>query len=153
MRTLSFLLLFVWAALLTTFGQTLNRYTLVPRPAQLDSRAGEFVISRTTTIMVPLAQPQLKAIADSFANQINRSSRLGVAVRNINRMALPGNQLQFLPTRDTALGTEGYRIDVTEKLVTVEASTPAGFFTPCKRCISCCRLSCWRRRLLFRRTT
>ena len=138
MRTFSFVFVLIWAVSPAGFGQSFNRYTIIPRPAQLDARAGEFVISRTTTIMVPFAQPELKAIADSFASQINRSSRLGVTVRNVNRMAngriaaspvlRSGNLIQFLPTRDTVLGTEGYRIDATEKLITVEASTPTGFF-------------------------
>lgn len=128
MRTFSFLLLLMGAVTLTSVGQTLNRYTVVPRPAQLDPRAGEFVVSRSTVIVVPLAQPELKAIVDSFVSQINRSTGLSVAVRNVSRMALPGNLIQFLPMRDTTLGTEGYRIDATDKLVTVEAHTPTGFF-------------------------
>ena len=128
MRTISFLPFLIWAVSFSSFGQSLNRYTIIPRPAQFDPRAGEFVVSHATTIMVPFAQPELKVIADSLANQINRSSGLGVAVRNVNRMALPGNLIQFLPTRDTTLGREGYRIDATDKLVTLEASMPTGFF-------------------------
>ncbi|GAB3642959.1 glycoside hydrolase family 20 protein [Spirosoma arcticum] len=128
MRTISFLTFLIWTVSLSSFGQSLNRYTIIPRPAQLDPRAGEFVVSRATTIMVPFAQPELKAIADSFANQINRCTGIGVTVRNVNRMALPGNLIQFLPTRDTTLGREGYRIDVTDKLITVAATAPTGFF-------------------------
>lgn len=128
MRTISFLSLLIWGVSLTSSGQSLNRYTIIPRPAQLDPRAGEFVIDRATTILVPLAQPALKVIADSFANQINRSSGLSVTVRNEGRVNNGLKSIQFLPIRDTTLGTEGYRIDATDKLVSVEASTPTGFF-------------------------
>ncbi len=109
-------------------GQNLDRYPVIPRPAQLEPRSGEFVLQPTTTLLVPFAQTELKAIADTFARQISRSSGLTIAVRNVNRMALPGNAIQFIPSRDTALGTEGYRLDITDKIVSVEANTPRGFF-------------------------
>ena len=109
-------------------GQTLNRYTIIPRPAQLDPRAGEFVISRATVIVAPFAQPDLKTIADAFAKQINRSSELSMAVQNAGSAPVPSNAILFRPVRDTTLGNEGYRIDATDKLVTIEASTPTGFF-------------------------
>src|SRR5919199_1895140 len=64
------------------------RYAIIPRPAQLEPRSGDFVISRTTTIMVPFTQPELKAIVDTFANHINRVSGIGVSVRTVNKMAL-----------------------------------------------------------------
>ncbi|AQG82564.1 family 20 glycosylhydrolase [Spirosoma montaniterrae] len=110
-------------------SQTLDRYPVIPRPAQLEPRTGEFIFRSGTTLLVPVAQPELKAIADTFASQISRSSGLTVAVRTVNRMAVPGpNAIQFLPVRDTVLGNEGYRLDVTDKLITVEATTPRGFF-------------------------
>ncbi|UFH54529.1 family 20 glycosylhydrolase [Spirosoma sp. KNUC1025] len=112
----------------TVFCQSADRYQLIPYPEQLDPRAGEFVISATTTVMVPFAQPDLRMIAESFVNQLNRSSELTLAVKNMNKMAIPGNLIQFLPLRDTTLGEEGYRIDITSQLITVEAGHPKGFF-------------------------
>ena len=128
MRTVSFLSLFIFATTLTSLGQALNRYAIIPRPAQLEARAGEFVVNRATTIRVPFAQPTLKAIVDSFASQLNRTIELGIVVQNAGNTSAQSNAIQFLPTRDTTLGPEGYRIDATAKLVTVEASTPTGFF-------------------------
>jgi hexosaminidase len=78
--------------------------------------------------MVPFTQTELKAIVDTFANHINRVSGIGVSVRTVNKMALPGNSIQFLPISDTTLGDEGYRIDATDQLITVEANKPKGFF-------------------------
>ncbi len=127
MRAFSFLLLLIGAVSLTGFGQSVNRYAIVPRPAQLDARTGEFVINRATAILVPADQPQLKAVADSFAHHLNRIGGLGLTVEKTGS-AIPPNAIRFLPARDTALGTEGYRIDATDKLITLEASTPAGFF-------------------------
>ena len=67
-------------------------------------------------------------MADSFATQLARSTGLMVAVRNTDQMALPGNAIRFLPIDDATLGTEGYRLDITDQFVTLEANGPAGFF-------------------------
>ncbi|MBC3787609.1 glycoside hydrolase family 20 protein [Spirosoma utsteinense] len=137
MRTFCFLSILLWAATFHCVGQTPTRYTLIPRPAQLDPRPGEFVIGPATTLLVPADQPALKALVDSFASQINRTSGLGLAVRTTTQggrdssadsSAQQPNVIQFLPTRDSLTGAEGYRIDATVKQITVEASTPAGFF-------------------------
>jgi len=121
MRTFSFLSILIWAVSFTSSGQSLNRYAIIPRPAQLDARPGEFIVSRATTLTVPAGQPALKAVADSFANQINRSTKLGVAVQIANAAAInsAANTIRFLPARDTTLGNEGYRIDATDSLITV----------------------------------
>lgn len=127
----SFALLF-FVSVLTgwpVYGQVLDRYAIIPRPAQLESRSGEFVIGHTTTIVVPVGQPALKAIADTLAHQINRSSGLGILVRTGSQPAVAGgNRIQLVPAHDTALGPEGYRLDITPALVSLEASNPRGFF-------------------------
>ncbi|MFD2935943.1 glycoside hydrolase family 20 protein [Spirosoma flavum] len=127
------LILALIAQLTAAFSQATDRYTIIPRPAQLEPRAGDFVVSQSTTITVPFAQTDLKAIVDTFAYHINRSGGLNLSVRNVNKSALISrdagpNSIQFLSSRDTTLGAEGYRIDVTDKLVTVEAVSSKGFF-------------------------
>ncbi len=127
---------FFFAVLLTprfSVGQEAARYTLIPRPARLEARTGQFAVTRTTRIQVPAGLTELKTIADNFADQLNRTGGLGlaVAIRNLKADAPAGemgNLIQFLPSRDTTLGREGYRLDVTDKLVTVEATNPNGFF-------------------------
>ncbi|GAB3705958.1 family 20 glycosylhydrolase [Spirosoma flavus] len=122
------LVLLVFIVLPATYCQSVDRYTIIPRPAQLEPQTGEFIIDRTTVIMVPVAQTELKAIVDTFATHINRSTGLNVPVRNTNRLTSSGNIIDFLPSTDTTLHEEGYRINVTDRLVVVEARTPKGFF-------------------------
>ncbi|WP_080236995.1 glycoside hydrolase family 20 protein [Spirosoma rigui] len=129
MRTVSFLLALLWVALLNCIGQTPNRYTLVPRPAQLEPRPGEFVLGPGTTFLVPAGLPALKTVVDSFASQINRSTGLSMAVQTGTASPAAGtNQLVFITSRDTTLGSEGYRIDATDSRITVEATATNGFF-------------------------
>ncbi|GAB3953874.1 family 20 glycosylhydrolase [Spirosoma harenae] len=78
--------------------------------------------------MVPFADTELKNIVEQFANQLHQSVGLTVPVRTLNKVSPPGNLIQFLPLRDTTMGAEGYRMDITSQVVTVEAATPVGFF-------------------------
>ncbi|WP_420147806.1 family 20 glycosylhydrolase [Spirosoma sp.] len=110
------------------FSQSTDRYQLIPYPAQLEPRSGTFTLSRTTTVMIPFAEPDVKGIVETFVNQINHRSGLALSVRNTAKTAAPGNLIQFQSLRDSTLGDEGYRIDVTDQLVTVEARNPKGFF-------------------------
>ncbi|MBD2701194.1 family 20 glycosylhydrolase [Spirosoma sp. BT702] len=122
------LVLFFFTTLSATYCQSVDRYTIIPRPAQLDPRTGEFIIDRSTVIMVPFAQTELKAIADTFATQLNRSTGLNVPVRNTNKLISSGNIIEFSPSTDTTLHEEGYRINVTDRLAMIEARSSKGFF-------------------------
>ncbi|GAA4399675.1 family 20 glycosylhydrolase [Nibrella viscosa] len=105
-----------------------DRYPIIPRPAKLEPRQGNFVVSRTTTVMVPFANAELKTIAETFVSRLNTAGGLGVTLRNTNKMALPGNLISFIPSTNTQLGDEGYRLDIQPNLVQVEAYKPKGFF-------------------------
>jgi hexosaminidase len=129
MRTVSFLFTLLWALSFSAFGQSSGRYTLVPRPARLEARPGNFTLSHSTTLLVPPAQAALKTLVDSFASQLNRSTGLGITVQNSGTAPAGGSdQIEFLLSQDSATGPEGYRIDATGQRITVEAATPAGFF-------------------------
>ncbi|WP_234735158.1 glycoside hydrolase family 20 protein [Tellurirhabdus bombi] len=122
---------FLWLGLLMSsvgFSQSANEYPIIPKPAKLEARQGKFQLSNTTTVMVPVGNDEVKSIADLFTNQLNASSGLKVAVRNSNKMALPGNLISFQPSQDASIGEEGYRIDIKPEVVTIEALNPKGFF-------------------------
>ena len=119
--------------ILPAFCQFTDRYTLIPRPAQLEPRSGEFIVDQHTEIRVSFSQPAIKAIADQFAGQLTRSSGLVISVNESNQPLSPSpaadqTLILFRPSLDTTLGGEGYRIDVTSQLVTIEASQANGFF-------------------------
>ncbi len=132
MKFLRFLLLI--APLLTvqtSFGQTEDRYTIIPRPASILPRPGEFVIGRHTVLVVPGGRSDIKLIADDLATELNRVTQFGIKVytepyRPVSQTV--GAVIRFLPTLSTELSDEGYRLDATPTSVTLEATGPAGFF-------------------------
>ncbi|QKZ12773.1 glycoside hydrolase family 20 protein [Spirosoma sp. KUDC1026] len=109
-------------------SQSASQYAIIPRPAQLEPRSGAFMLTRNTVILVPFAQKTAKAVADTFAHQLNRTSGLGIPVRDAGSGQVADSQIRFQPVTDTALGKEGYRLDVTEKQLIIEAAGPEGFF-------------------------
>jgi hexosaminidase len=118
---------------LAHFGlsQSTNQYAIIPRPGQLEPRSGAFVLTRNTAITVSFSQTTLKAVVDTFVGRLNRTSGLNISMRDAG--AAPGqlsadNQIHFQTVTDTTLGKEGYRLDVTERLITIEAAAPEGFF-------------------------
>ncbi len=115
------------------FGQVDNRYTIIPRPASIDARPGEFVVNPSTRIRVPVGQIALKTMAETFAGQLHLSTGLTVQILETDQTmntadALLTNAIVFVPVTDTALGAEGYRMDVTAQRITIEATAPKGFF-------------------------
>ncbi|MCX6214591.1 family 20 glycosylhydrolase [Spirosoma sp.] len=112
----------------TTFAQLTNRFSIIPKPAQLEAGTGQFTFDSTTTITIPAGQPDLKAIADTLANRLNRTTGSGIFVQTAPNPTAAGKTIQFLPITDAALGEEGYRINVTDRRVTLEAANTKGFF-------------------------
>ena len=112
-------------------SQSVNQYAIIPRPAQLEPRSGGFTLTRNTVITVPFSQTTLKAVVDTFAGQLNRTSGLKMSVRDAGAAPVQrssDDQIRFQTVTDATLGKEGYRLDVTERLITIESASPEGFF-------------------------
>jgi hexosaminidase len=98
---------------------------IVPNPAFLDARAGEFRLRPSTPLVAPAGQPQAQRVAEIFSQLMGRTYRMPLRV-------LHG------PPRDGAihlrldagngLADEGYRLEVSPTRVTVSAATPRGLF-------------------------
>jgi hexosaminidase len=131
MRTRFFFFVLLCCVAYSGLSQSVNQYAIIPRPAQLEARTGAFVLTRSTVITVPFSQSALKAVADTFASQLNRTSGLGILVRDAGSVAgqsSSDNQIQFRTSADATLGKEGYRLDVTDKQITIESAGNEGFF-------------------------
>ena len=96
-------------------------YSLIPRPAVVDARRGQFNLQRTTSLRAPAL---FAAVAHRFVRDIANSTNYDLAIRS------SGAQTKniIILRRDPSLAPEGYQLDVTSNAVTVRASTPAGAF-------------------------
>ncbi|RAK03157.1 hexosaminidase [Larkinella arboricola] len=122
---------FLWLGILLSFtclGQSENRCPIIPRPAHLETREGRFVLSNTTIVRIPAANPELRTLAENFIRQVNTASGLTLGIQSANESGAAESVLTFRSVGDTGLGAEGYRMDVTTRTITIEAAQPAGFF-------------------------
>ena len=101
----------------------LAQYEVIPRPAVLTPRRGQFQLRATTALRADVA---LLPVARRFARDI--ADATGFDLRAVSGAARAGSTTSIWLVRDGTLPSEGYALDVTADAVTVRASTPAGAF-------------------------
>lgn len=96
-------------------------YALIPRPAVVDARRGQFEIRKTTAVRAPA---MFSAVAHRFARDIANATNFDLTV------SAPGAAAanSIIIRRDTAIAPEGYQLDVSATAITIRASQPAGAF-------------------------
>ncbi|MCE2835276.1 MAG: glycoside hydrolase family 20 zincin-like fold domain-containing protein [Chitinophagaceae bacterium] len=109
--------------LLTSLVQAQSLVPLIPAPARLELRSGQFIIDPGTTLRYDAAQPELRRIAGWFSDAVHRISGLRLAQQRSG-----GRSISLKLKLNDGLGSEGYRLEVTPAQVSIEASGPAGVF-------------------------
>jgi hexosaminidase len=107
------------------FGSTQNnqRLTIIPLPVKMDLKSGSFGIKKNTVIYCH--QKDLIAVANYLNTQI--SGTLGFTLE-IKDGTGKGINLQISDKEDKTIGTEGYRIHVTNDNLFISANKPNGIF-------------------------
>jgi hexosaminidase len=93
---------------------------VVPAPATVATSHSVFELDPATTISAP--RGQAAAVAEQLAGQLRRSTGYRLPVVSAR------GDIALSLTRRVDLGTEGYRLDVTDDHVTITADQPAGLF-------------------------
>jgi len=96
---------------------------LVPLPAHLELKAGNWTLKRTTRLVA-------RGAAATEANKLAEalSAPLGGRMPVVRRTAREGDIEMTLTAPDAQLGVEGYRLSVIPGRVTLRAATRAGLF-------------------------
>jgi hexosaminidase len=106
-------------------AQAPDSIAIIPRPASLRVGHGWFVLSPHTVIWTDRAD---SAVARRLSRALSPATGYDLPVRVGESGA--GSRIVFRRTssRDTTLGTEGYRLDVAPSVVTITAAAAAGAF-------------------------
>lgn len=118
-RTIRALLAAALLAPAATFGA--DAPAVVPAPASLEVRAGQFALGPTTVLAVEAKDAGARRAAERLAKLLEASAGVTLAVRE----GFPADAIRFIRARE--LGAEAYRIDAGPRGVTVSASSDAGF--------------------------
>ncbi len=96
---------------------------IIPKPQKLYSEKGVFVLKKNTTVSISSQQDEVSPIADLFVSTINASTGYSLSIKNEK-----GDINLIINEKLDHLGTEGYKLDVSQSKITLEAYKPAGLF-------------------------
>ncbi|RXF71101.1 beta-N-acetylhexosaminidase [Arcticibacter tournemirensis] len=115
--------LFVYAGFTASAQTSSGKIAIIPEPVSIVEHTGTFVLPEKTTI-------KASSNAESMQVAAYLKEKLGVTGKNIV-VSHSGNsniELVLLRKEDTELSKEGYRLNVSEEKVKIEANQPAGLF-------------------------
>jgi hexosaminidase len=122
-KTVYLLFSFCILAFLPICGQ--NKYPILPKPVRLDAKEGHFILSKNLVIAVAGTDPELRRLAEGFAQQIGRVAGRDTKVFAGNFRVKDG--INFVVSKDPKLGVEGYFLEVTPKRIVITAEQSKGF--------------------------
>jgi hexosaminidase len=99
---------------------------VIPRPAQVTSRAGVFMVGSALTVIVPASDPQARAAAAGL-RELLAKGRPALLPMTVQVGAARDGALMLRRVDDAALGPEGYRLSVTPQRIELAANGPAGW--------------------------
>ena len=105
------------------------RVAIIPRPARVEHREGEFTLSPDTALLVDETAPDGLATATLLADWL--AAETGVRLQpQLASPQLPPANFILLTARKASndFGEEGYTLRVTPQSVTLRATKPAGLF-------------------------
>lgn len=122
------LLLFAFASAITFTAIAQNTYHLIPQPARLTEKPGQFKLSKDTKLVIATNDPTTKQIAQSLVNQLNIASGLNMSVVVASAAVNKGANIFFTLMKDSPWGYEGYQLKVSPERITIESESVKGLF-------------------------
>ncbi|MEZ4776093.1 MAG: family 20 glycosylhydrolase [Bacteroidia bacterium] len=133
MRHLNLLLILAFAFTIFACNPSGNEqsapatFSLIPRPASFTPGNGYFTIAKNTRIVLPANAPEINAMGDLLANQINQATGFAPEVEMTDSPSPTKNAIVI--SLDPAINhAEGYTLKATKENIAIQAQTPQGVF-------------------------
>jgi hexosaminidase len=110
----------------TTDYSELSAVPIIPQPVYVESGRGLFELTKNSIIYVDTATPEWLSVAEALAEKLRPSTGFVLNISVAQEPTLPGIRLTLV--NDPEFATEGYHLEITEKLLTVSANTAQGAF-------------------------
>jgi hexosaminidase len=102
--------------------------SIIPRPLKLERRPGEFIlVPAGARILIPPGDAEVRKTAEQLAVRLNECTRAPFELAEVGTLPA-GSANAILFKRSAGLAAEGYRLSAGPAQITLEASTPQGFF-------------------------
>ena len=106
--------------MLACFAQ--ENVSIIPQPVKLTLNTGHFILPSNILISAD-KNPELKQAIAGLTNRLTVPTGYHVTVNNSGSANI---RISMNKTADPEIGSEGYQLTVTPKLVTIKANQPAG---------------------------
>jgi N-acetyl-beta-hexosaminidase len=101
---------------------------LVPKPLEVRRDMGEFPLNADTSIVVEANSPAAMDTAKQLQARLRASTGLDLKVATLAAAETPRGAIGLACSPEAALGSEGYRLEVTPERITIIGGGPAGMF-------------------------
>jgi hexosaminidase len=119
-------LFFLFIAIIATASQSTNRkISIIPIPASVEEKEGEFTITEETRVILSQKSEETELASRYLAGMLNKATGFNIQVSKGNS-AKEGSI--FLNIDESIRNKEGYTLIVTNKGVTIEAKEAVGLF-------------------------
>lgn len=103
--------------------------SIIPQPLSVKKDNGTFSIGPNTTIVVASEDKALVSVGEQFAARLRQATAYAIDLRvAVGVKERAGAIVLALDPADADLGDEGYRLKVTNAVVVIKGSKPAGVF-------------------------
>jgi len=106
----------------------ITKVAIIPKPVSVEAENGSFELSCETGIYVNSEIKEVVATGHFLAKSLQPATGIEREVLSLKFVPEKGNIFLKLTDADPSLGEEGYKLTITEKLVTISAFKPAGLF-------------------------
>ncbi len=106
----------------------LSKENIIPRPVSVTATGGSFEINDATKIYIGGGSAELLQIGEKLAGILNPSTGFAMEVMSTIGEPPSGTIYITLSGADESLGEEGYKLDITKKMLTLSAYNPVGLF-------------------------
>ncbi len=110
------------------YCQAQRSVSIVPIPVSMEMAKGNFTLNSSSVIEVSSANADAKRVAGFLNKRLSPATGYAVPVRNVSSFSNAPNSIRLSLSNDKTLGDEGYKLNVSAKLVTIIANKPAGLF-------------------------
>jgi hexosaminidase len=111
-----------------SFGQT-NESTIpvIPIPVSVQSGKGNFVLTRSAAIILKTSDADAKRVAGFLSKKLSAATGFAMLLKS-NASSNSNGNISISLINDKTLGNEGYKLGVTQYVVSLSANKPAGLF-------------------------
>lgn len=105
-----------------------SNISLIPVPASVQRGEGNFVLKKTTAIVLSSNQADVARVAGFLSKKLSAATGFAIPVKSSNATFNAAGNIKLAIINNAVLGREGYSLNVTPRAISISANKPAGLF-------------------------